>query len=189
VKNVQVIDGALNCTYSIYARSDRTFTQLFPEGADVEFAEDVHARLGATRARTLLKALWRNPLDKKTATGIQGTLFHGLPDRKRFLPDQAGVGGPHRRRSPGGPPPPQAAPLAEGLGKGLDEAVVTGGGVVEDVLSNGSEAEGLAECGHAVLGPLSEVDVLQARELHGERVAGDLLQEERNDGLVEPVGT
>jgi hypothetical protein len=86
VKNVQVIDGALNCTYPIHACSDRAFAELFPGGADVEFVEDFTARVGAVRARALLKTLWGKPVDKKTATGIQGTLFHGLRDRRPFYP-------------------------------------------------------------------------------------------------------
>jgi len=45
-KNVQIIDGATNCTYSIYAFTDEQFALLFPEeGQDVEFIEDVMGRL------------------------------------------------------------------------------------------------------------------------------------------------
>jgi hypothetical protein len=45
-KNVQIIDGAANCTYHIYAFTDEQFALLFPEeGQDVEFIEDVAERL------------------------------------------------------------------------------------------------------------------------------------------------
>lgn len=40
VKNIQVIDGADNCTYNIYAATEEEFDDIFPNGADVEFIED-----------------------------------------------------------------------------------------------------------------------------------------------------
>ena len=47
MKNVQVIDGADNCTYSIYAFTDGEFLKIFPAARqDVEFIEDVLERLG-----------------------------------------------------------------------------------------------------------------------------------------------
>jgi hypothetical protein len=42
MKNIQVIDGAMNAAYAIFAVTDEEFSALFPgEGQDVEFIEDV----------------------------------------------------------------------------------------------------------------------------------------------------
>ena len=41
MKNVQIIDAAQNCAYSIYAIPDDDFVKIFPqEGQDVEFDDD-----------------------------------------------------------------------------------------------------------------------------------------------------
>ena len=46
MKNVQVIDGADNCTYDIYQFTDEEFAVVFPgDGQDVEFAEELYDRL------------------------------------------------------------------------------------------------------------------------------------------------
>lgn len=86
MKNVQVIDGAVNCTYSIFAADDDEFAAVFIDNHDVEFAEDVVARLGEERASAVLGALWKRPVDKKSVQGIHGTLFYELARKKRFYP-------------------------------------------------------------------------------------------------------
>lgn len=45
MKNVQVIDGAQNCTFSIFQATDEEFSLVFPEpGQDIEYAEDLETR-------------------------------------------------------------------------------------------------------------------------------------------------
>jgi hypothetical protein len=88
MKNIQVIDGALNCTYDIFAISDEDFAQLFPEsGQDVEFAEDFFLRLGDA-ADKIYARLWHSRLDKTDVNGIHGTLFCGLEYKKKFYPSK-----------------------------------------------------------------------------------------------------
>ena len=42
MKNIQVIDGAENCTYDIYSINDKDFKIIFPgKTQDVEFADDL----------------------------------------------------------------------------------------------------------------------------------------------------
>lgn len=100
-KNIQVIDGAENCTYSVFSATPDVFRQLFPDRTDVEFAEDVFSRLGDERARALLAELWEHPVGKKRVRGIHGTLFYQLSRRKRFFPTKresemvASPGGSH----------------------------------------------------------------------------------------------
>ncbi len=85
-KHIQVIDGALNCTYDIFEISEADFVLLFPEPAqDIEFAEDCFARLGDA-AEALCGRLWSKRVDKKVVRGIHGTLFYGLEFKKQFYP-------------------------------------------------------------------------------------------------------
>jgi hypothetical protein len=84
MKHVQVIDDALNCTYSIFAAEDDVFARLFPDGTDVEFSDDLYSRLGEGEASLLLAKIWEKPLEKKTVAGIHGTLFFGMPHKKKF---------------------------------------------------------------------------------------------------------
>jgi GGDEF domain-containing protein len=88
MKNVQVIDGAENCTYSIYRLTDDEFRVIFPEhGQDIEFIEDVVARLGDDRIKDILGPVWqRGEVDKNLVEGIHGTLFYQLLSKKRFYP-------------------------------------------------------------------------------------------------------
>ncbi|MGI0134101.1 MAG: hypothetical protein ACREBW_03995 [Candidatus Micrarchaeaceae archaeon] len=89
MKNVQVIDGALNCTYSIYAVSDRIFRSLFPrKGQDIEFSEDAFERIGHKAAAPLFKSIWKRRINKETAKGIHGTLFFGLTNKKEYYPNK-----------------------------------------------------------------------------------------------------
>jgi hypothetical protein len=81
-RNIQVIDAAINTTYSIFSTNTRTFRHLFPEGQDVEFADDLWARLGKKRARRLLADLWEHPVNKRHVRGIHGTLFYRLNEKK-----------------------------------------------------------------------------------------------------------
>lgn len=88
-KNVQIIDGADNCTYSIYELTEKEFASLFPAaGQNIAFIEDVLLRLGEEGLVALLQPVWQRGEIKKTgANGIHGTLFYGL-SHKKILPHQ-----------------------------------------------------------------------------------------------------
>lgn len=86
-KNIQIIDGALNCKYSIFAASPEDFKEIFPaDGQDIEFINDFFERIGENRATEILNRLWLAPIDKKTVQGIHGTLFYELEYKKEFYP-------------------------------------------------------------------------------------------------------
>ncbi len=87
LRNIQVIDGANNCTYSIFAANLEDFKEIFPGGGqDIEFVEDFIKRAGKKHATALLKRLWLSPVDKKKIRGIHGTLFYELEYKKKFYP-------------------------------------------------------------------------------------------------------
>ena len=45
MKNIQIIDGALNCTFSLFQATDEEFQLLFPgELQDIQYAEDLFSQ-------------------------------------------------------------------------------------------------------------------------------------------------
>ena len=87
MKNIQVIDGATNCAYSVFAVSEKIFKAIFPEdGQDIEFVEDFIRRVGKKKAGELLTPVWKNRLEKGDVVGIHGTLFYELETKKVFYP-------------------------------------------------------------------------------------------------------
>lgn len=86
MKHIQVIDGADNCTYDIYAATDEEFNSIFPAGTDIEFIEDFVSRVGEDAADDLLKCIWKRRVNKKEVQGIHGTLFYDLSFKKRYYP-------------------------------------------------------------------------------------------------------
>ncbi|WP_186005719.1 hypothetical protein [Xanthomonas cannabis] len=85
--NIQVVDGADNCTYDIFMANVDDFHEIFPDsGQDVEFISDFVSRVGEKRATNILNRVWKNPVDKKLAQGIHGTLFFELDKKKVYYP-------------------------------------------------------------------------------------------------------
>jgi hypothetical protein len=84
MKNIQVIDGAENCVYDVFAASDEDHALLFPGGTDIAFAEEIHGRKDIDRIAAALERLWRNRVPKVKAMGIHGLLFYGLPEKRQY---------------------------------------------------------------------------------------------------------
>lgn len=84
--NIQVIDGADNCTYDVFAATDDEFGGIFPDGQDIEFIEDLIVRVGEKTAEQVMSPIWKRPVDKKSVCGIHGTLFYELSWKKKFYP-------------------------------------------------------------------------------------------------------
>lgn len=88
MKIVQVVDGAENCIFPVYRVTEDDFKLLFPEpGQNVEFSEDLASRLGGERAagRLVMRVTARH-VRKDGVAGINGTLFVGLPERRKYFP-------------------------------------------------------------------------------------------------------
>ncbi|MDQ0468952.1 hypothetical protein [Labrys wisconsinensis] len=82
MKNIQVIDGADNCTFSIFQATNAEFALLFPaEGQDLQFAEDLDAQ-----ALNALGPVWDRPIPKRDVQGIHGTLFYGFAGKRSHFP-------------------------------------------------------------------------------------------------------
>lgn len=87
MKNIQIMDRAENATFSIFQTTDEAFAELFPDGRDMEFIEDVIERLGEQRASELLDPLWERPVLKREIQGLHGTLFYEWSDRRKYFPE------------------------------------------------------------------------------------------------------
>lgn len=84
MRNVQIIDGASNATYSLFQATDDEFAAIFPKGRDMETIEDMIERLGDEEASRVLTPLWSRPILKREALGLHGTLFYD--NERRQLP-------------------------------------------------------------------------------------------------------
>ncbi len=77
-KNIQVIDGATNCAYSIYRIGSADFAKVFPgPGQDIEFIDDLMDRLGEAESIHILSPIWRNRVEKPQVHGITAPSFTG----------------------------------------------------------------------------------------------------------------
>jgi hypothetical protein len=87
-ENIQIIDGALNCTFSIFQATNEEFAILFPEpDQDIQYVEALAGLPQQDEIGAALSNIWERPVRKKDAQGIHGTLFCGL-ERER-LPRKA----------------------------------------------------------------------------------------------------
>lgn len=87
MKNIQVIDGAPNATFSIFQATEDEFSVIFPDGRDIEIATELVERIGELAAARVLQPLWQRPVLKREAMGIHGTLLYDADARREFLPD------------------------------------------------------------------------------------------------------
>lgn len=86
MKNVQIIDGADNATFSVFQATEEEFVAIFPDGRDIELIEDLIERLGEEAASSVLTSIWERPILKRDALGIHGTLFYDNEHRRDHIP-------------------------------------------------------------------------------------------------------
>src|SRR3984893_10085729 len=85
MKNIQIIDGASNCTFSLFQATDEEFSLLFPEPQqDIQYAEDLAHLPERVEITAALIRIWERPIRKKDVHGIHGTLFYQLERYKRW---------------------------------------------------------------------------------------------------------
>lgn len=86
MKNLQVIDGALNCTFSIFQATEEEFSLIFPEpNQDIQYVEDLADFPKHHEIDSALKRMWERPIRKRDAHGIHGTLFYELERYKQVF--------------------------------------------------------------------------------------------------------
>lgn len=86
MKNIQVIDGADNCVYDIFSLAEEDFVLLFGNDSDIAFIEDLEKRADWSQVSKVLERCWARRTPKKDVTGIHGTIFYGLYDKKKYYP-------------------------------------------------------------------------------------------------------
>lgn len=86
MKNIQVIDGADNCVYDIFAATEEEFALIFPEGQDVAFIKEVLARGFDKELDEALNCIWKRRIPKRDVMGIHGTLFYELDHKMQYYP-------------------------------------------------------------------------------------------------------
>ena len=86
VKNIQVIDGAVNAVYDIFSAPEDVFDLVFLPGTDVAFIEEIAQRPDADRVVAALNTVWASRVPKAQAMGIHGVLFYDLLEKRQFYP-------------------------------------------------------------------------------------------------------
>ena len=86
MKNIQIISGAANATFSLFQVTEEEFEAIFPGGSDIELIEDLIDRLGEVSAGAVLTSIWNRPILKREALGIHGTLFYDNEHRRDHIP-------------------------------------------------------------------------------------------------------
>jgi len=86
MKNIQVIDGAQNCVYDIFAATEDEFALVFPLGTDIAFIDEVYENVDEQLLDAAFKCIWQRPVQKSQANGIHGTLFYELEEKKIYYP-------------------------------------------------------------------------------------------------------
>ncbi|MEE4235684.1 MAG: hypothetical protein V2I51_03080 [Anderseniella sp.] len=85
MKNIQIIDDAANCTFSIFQATDEEFALIFP-GEDQEIQFSVDFPEDDETLAAALENIWNRPIRKRDALGIHGTIFYGLRRYKKTYP-------------------------------------------------------------------------------------------------------
>jgi hypothetical protein len=86
MKNIQIIDGAQNCVYDVFAATDDEFSLIFPNGTDIAFIEEVYAKGDEQALDAAFNNIWKRRVRKRDAQGIHGLLFYELPDKMVYYP-------------------------------------------------------------------------------------------------------
>lgn len=82
MKNIQIIDGAVNCVYDIFSATDEEFDLIFPSGQDVAFIDEIYQSGDPDELDEAFKRIWRRRIRKVDAQGIHGIIFYELEEKK-----------------------------------------------------------------------------------------------------------
>lgn len=86
MKNILIVDGALNATFSVFQATNEEFATLFPNGEEIDVIEDVIERTGEEVADAIFARVWKRPILKSATQGIHATLIWDDPSRRDYLP-------------------------------------------------------------------------------------------------------
>lgn len=86
MKNIQVIDGAVNSVYDIFQATEEEFSLIFPPGEDVAFIDEVYERGPGEELGAAFERIWTRRIPKRNAMGIDGLLFFELDVKMKYYP-------------------------------------------------------------------------------------------------------
>lgn len=86
MKNILIVDGAMNATFSVFQATDDEFTTLFPNGEEMDVIEDVIERVGEAASEPIFNRIWNCPILKTETYGIHATIIYDDPSRRYYLP-------------------------------------------------------------------------------------------------------
>lgn len=86
MKNIQVIDGAVNCVYDIFAATEEEFEAIFTGDQNIAFIDEVYTAETGSRLDPVFERIWRRPIPKCDAVGIHGILFYQLDEKREYYP-------------------------------------------------------------------------------------------------------
>jgi hypothetical protein len=86
MKNIQVIDGAVNCVYDIFSATDEEFALIFPRGTDIAFIDEIYSNGDPVLLDSAFQNIWTRRMKKSQAQGIHGTIFYELDWKKAYYP-------------------------------------------------------------------------------------------------------
>ncbi|VVO28190.1 hypothetical protein [Pseudomonas fluorescens] len=88
MKNIQIIDGAMNCVYDIFSATEEEFETIFPFDTNIAFIDEVYLSDDEAKLDELFNNIWRRPVPKSQAQGIHGILFYELEEKKIYYPNR-----------------------------------------------------------------------------------------------------
>jgi hypothetical protein len=83
MKNIQIIDGALNCVYDIFQATESEFNLIFKNGTNIMFSDELDNGIEVEKA---FENIWARRIPKDTAMGIHGTIFYQMEHKKEYYP-------------------------------------------------------------------------------------------------------
>lgn len=86
MKNIQIIDGAINCVYDIFAATDEEFALIYPDETNIAFIDEVMSRNDDAVIDEAFQRIWFRPVKKSEAMGIHGLLFYEFEEKKQYYP-------------------------------------------------------------------------------------------------------
>ena len=85
MKHIEIVDGALNSRFELYAVTDQIFDLLFPADEDEIYLEDLSKELQEDAA--FWDQVYAREVDRRTVQGIHGIL-HTHPKAKISIIEQ-----------------------------------------------------------------------------------------------------
>lgn len=86
MKNIQIIDGADNAVYDIFAATEEEFALIFPQGQDVAFIDEIYKSGNEETLDNAFNNIWGRRVKKSEANGIHGLIFYELDKKKIYYP-------------------------------------------------------------------------------------------------------